>query len=409
MIKYSRGNCIPWNVTVALFPRWTAPTAKAASTTATHATRLDRRGLFLMWKVRSYSDVLRICDDTTAGDNGPPAGGKRRLIREGRSTSRVSIHARPRTRDPGGGTVSTVPPRRTILDDVSLAAEQSGGEPPLVSPGCSALRAEKALAECPHDVVGLHAHKGTMWMSNDGVPLKNVESPYGGGVSPLLGAAGVCTPAMFPVAPALLADEPPLGPWQVAVVRVDETPAGDSPCATQNRHRPMDIYELPDSLAHTVVEGGPVGPEVTEPLGLLVLDHADPVGQHAAIQNATSTLEHLPAQPEPSLGGGLGDRISDGEPAARQVPDTTLDSQLMEGITHLEHLALRVSLDSGPMEGTSCLEPLEQSILQSPWTIDLWRGLLTWSAQLWGCPWTVDLRRGSRVWNHWSSRFLVRR
>ena len=191
-------------------------------------------------------------------------------------------------------------------------------------------------------------------------------------MSPLLGAAGVCTPAMFPVAAALLAEGPPLGPWQVAVVRVDETPAGDSsgqdsPCVTQNRHRPMDIYELPDSLAHTVVEGGPVGPEVTEPLALLVLDHADPVGQHAAIQNATSTLEHLPAQPEPSLGGGRGDRISDGEPTARQVPATTLDSQLMEGITHLEHLALRVSLDSGPMEGTSCLEPLEQSILQSSW------------------------------------------
>ena len=114
-------------------------------------------------------------------------------------------------------------------------------------------------------------------------------------------------------------------------------------------------------------KGDPVGPEVTEPLALLVLDHADPAGQHAAIQNATSTLEHLPAQPEPSLGGRRGDRISDGEPTARQVPDTTLDSQLMEGITHLEHLALRVSLDSGPMEGTSCLEPLEQSILQSSW------------------------------------------
>ena len=85
----------------------------------------------------------------------------------------------------------------------------------------------------------------------------------------------------------------------------------------------MDIYELPDSLAHTVVEGGPVGPEVTEPLALLVLDHADPVCQHAVIQNTTSTLEHLPAQPEPSLGGGLVDRISDREPTACQVPDTT--------------------------------------------------------------------------------------
>ena len=266
----------------------------------------------------------------------PPQGttDRRRLktTAQGGSASRVSIHARPGTQE---------------------------GE-------------HYRLWECPHDVVGLHAHKGTMWMSNDGVPLKNVESPYGGGVSPLLAAAGVCTPAMFPVAPALLADGPPLGPWQVAVVRVDEIPAGDSsgqdsPCVTQNRHRPMDIYELPDILAHTVVEGGPVGPEVTEPLALLVLDHADPVGQHAAIQNATSTLEHLPAQPEQSLGGRRGDRISDGEPTARQVPDTTLDRQLMEEITHLAHLALRVSLDSGPMEGTSCLEPLEQSILQSSW------------------------------------------
>ena len=36
-------------------------------------------------------------------------------------------------------------------------------------------------------------------------------------------------------------------------MRIDETPAGDSsgqdsPCVTQNRHQPMDIYELPDSL-----------------------------------------------------------------------------------------------------------------------------------------------------------------
>ena len=37
----------------------------------------------------------------------------------------------------------------------------------------------------------------------------------------------------------------------------------------------------------------------------------------------------------------------------------------MEGITHLEHLALRVSLDSGPTEGAPCLETLEQSVLSS--------------------------------------------
>ena len=51
---------------------------------------------------------------------------------------------------------------------------------------------------------------------------------------------------------------------------------------------------------------------------------------------------------------------------ARPVPDTTLDGRLREGNTYLEHSAPGVSLDSGLMEGMSCLEPLEQSILHSP-------------------------------------------
>ena len=207
-------------------------------------------------------------------------------------------------------------------------------------------------------------------MSNDCVPLKNAESPYGGGVSPLPGAAGEPPPVIFLVSPIMLADGPQLGPWQVAVVRVDETPAGDSseqnyPCATPNRHRPMDIYELPDSPAHTVVEGGPVGQKVNKPLELWVIDHTDPAGQHTVIQNTLSLLEHLLAQP--SLGGGLVERISDGEPAAHQVPDIALNSRLREAITYLEHPAPGVSLDSGSMEGMSCLEPLEQLILQSSW------------------------------------------
>ena len=89
--------------------------------------------------------------------------GKRWLIREGGSASRVSIHARPR--DPGGETIS---PRRTIFNDVSLAVEQYGEEPPLVSSGCSTVWTEKASAEdthrweCPHAVVGLHAHRRTI-------------------------------------------------------------------------------------------------------------------------------------------------------------------------------------------------------------------------------------------------------
>ena len=39
----------------------------------------------------------------------------------------------------------------------------------------------------------------------------------------------------------------------------------------------------------------------------------------------------------------------------------TLDSRLMEGNTYLERSAPGVYLDSGPTEGVSCLEPLEQS------------------------------------------------
>ena len=56
---------------------------------------------------------------------------------------------------------------------------------------------------------------------------------------------------------------------------------------------------------------------------------------------------------------------SDWEPEDSPVPDDTLDSQLMEGITNLEHSAPGVSLDSGPMEGMLCLEPSEQSIPNS--------------------------------------------
>ena len=50
------------------------------------------------------------------------------------------------------------------------------------------------------------------------------------------------------------------------------------------------------------------------------------------------------------------------EPVLNPVICYTLDSQLMEGNTYLEHSALGVSLDSGPTEGASCLEPLEQSV-----------------------------------------------
>ena len=57
----------------------------------------------------------------------------------------------------------------------------------------------------------------------------------------------------------------------------------------------------------------------------------------------------------------LVERISDEEPTVRQFSGSALDSQLMEGITYSE-----VSLDSRPMEGSSGLKSVEQSILRSP-------------------------------------------
>ena len=122
---------------------------------------------------------------------------------------------------------------------------------------------------------------------------------------------------------------------------------------------------------HAVVQNsslGPTGPKVNEPLALLVLDHADPAGQHAATQSTTSLWERLPAQPEPPRRGGLVEQISDEEPTVCQVSGSALDSHLIERITYLEHPAQGVSLDSRPMEGSSCLEPVKQSILRSSQT-----------------------------------------
>ena len=56
---------------------------------------------------------------------------------------------------------------------------------------------------------------------------------------------------------------------------------------------------------------------------------------------------------------------SEWKPVITPAGSYTLDSRPMEGITYLERLALGVSLDSGPTEGASCPEPLEQSVLDS--------------------------------------------
>ena len=114
--------------------------------------------------------------------------------------------------------------------------------------------------ECPHDDVGIRPQMGTVRMSDDRVPSTNIESPYGGGASSLPSATGSLLPVKFPAALVLLADRPQLGSWQVAVVRVDETPVGDTSgrkCPRAEQNRLSDVFAL---------HGGPGSPCVGEML-----------------------------------------------------------------------------------------------------------------------------------------------
>ena len=65
---------------------------------------------------------------------------------------------------------------------------------------------------------------------------------------------------------------------------------------------------------------------------------------------------------------GVTVKVLDWKPVIQPVQDSTPDGQPMEGTTYLEHSALGVSLDSGLMEGMSCTEPLEQSLL-GEWSV----------------------------------------
>ena len=231
-----------------------------------------------------------------------------------------------------------------------------GGGPQLGFDRVSTVWTKETMAgdtpgrECPHDDIGIRPRMGTMRLSEDRVPSTNIESPYGGGVSSLPGATGSLLPVKFPAAPVLLADGPQLGSWQVAVVRVDETPAGDAsrpecPGAEQNRQRPIDVSELPcmgemltspevtgnvrpvvpaggSPLAGVVnpagpdgpvVAGGPVGPcetpspsseEIQELLEDAVLIRADPAAQHVAV-GTLSPSDCYPVGPAgPYVAGG---------------------------------------------------------------------------------------------------------
>ena len=104
--------------------------------------------------------------------------------------------------------------------------------------------------------------------------------------------------------PVPLANGPQLGPCRVAVVRVEETPAGDasgseSPCAETDRQWPIDMPEVagngcpallaapPPPRAGLMNFDGPAGlsshaEKTLEPLQLMVHAQPDPAGQFSA-------------------------------------------------------------------------------------------------------------------------------
>ena len=213
-------------------------------------------------------------------------------------------------------------------------------------------------------------------------------------------AVGTLSPSdCYPVGPAgPYVAEDPVGPDVcftnpepvTHTVLVHADPAGQDVSAVVTQS-PPDCY--PAGPAGPYVAGGPVGPDdylqVLESCEKLILDHAEPAGQHAVVLDTTESL---------------GDA----------VVENILDSRPMEGITCPELLEyslrlLYATMDSGLVKNISDWEPEASPVPDATLTVDLRRGLLTWSIWLRGCPWTVDPWRVCCVWNHRSSRFLIHR
>ena len=181
------------------------------------------------------------------------------------------------------------------------------------------------------------------------------------------------------------------------MVRIPPDPDGQD-AAANGTPSPYDCY--PAGPAGPYVAGGPVGPDdclsALESCEHLVPDHADPVRQHDVDLDTAESLEHavieniLDGRPmegitcpellEYSL--RLLDATLDG--GLVEYRSYTLDSRPMEGITNLERSALGVSMDSRPTQGAPCLEPLEQSVLNSSLAVrpveGITRKVSDWSA-----------------------------
>ena len=120
----------------------------------------------------------------------------------------------------------------------------------------------------------------------------------------LPGAAGNCFPVMCTTVPVPSAEGPQLDSWRVAVVRVEETLAGDVsgpkfPFPETGRQGPIDLPDVAGNVRPALLAGGSpragivnsVGPvgmpphaeKTLEPLEHTVLTQTDPAGQFAAV------------------------------------------------------------------------------------------------------------------------------
>ena len=179
----------------------------------------------------------------------------------------------------------------------------------VISPGASVECTEQIIAEdttgrlCPHDDLGLRPRTGTIEMSEYAVPARNIESPYGGGVRSLPGAAGNFFPVRCSPVPVPSAEGPHLYSWRVAVVRVEETLLEDVsgpkfPRAETDRQPPIDLPDVAGNVRPALAGGSPRAgvansvahvclpphaEKTREPLEHTVLTQINPAGQFTAV------------------------------------------------------------------------------------------------------------------------------
>ena len=146
--------------------------------------------------------------------------------------------------------------------------------------------------ECPHDDdLEIRPRTGTIGISEDGVPVRNIVSPYEGGVRSLPGATGNCLPGMVTTTPVSPANGPQLGPWRVAVVRVEETPAGgasgaESPCAETDQQGPIDPPEVAGNGCPALLDAPP-------PSRAGLMNFVGPAGLSSHAEKTRETIQFM--------------------------------------------------------------------------------------------------------------------